>query len=126
MSFSRYAGAIARSAGADQDEQNVPDSSQGIAKWILKRILSRLRAYEHFEKNISHPVGAWELVRAFVGRGPPDFSDYYYIYGLLDCASQLARILNNDLVPPEFKERMKRIILKSRDPSFRWKAVSFP
>lgn len=107
-------------------EINISDASQTDATRILKKILARLRMYGRFEENVSRPPYKVDLFRAFLNRGPPHFSAYYYIYGLLDCAAQLARILDGDRIPQAFEHTMEQIIAKSKEPSFRWKAVSLP
>lgn len=126
LASDRFTKVITRTADTSQDECDTPNSSQGEAVSVLKRILSILYTYGPFEEDISYPARALEVLRAVTRRGPPGFSHYHYIYGLLDCATQLGRILDGGHVPQEFEERMKQVILRSRNPSFRWKAVSFP
>jgi hypothetical protein len=115
---------VVKSAPSDADRKRcyVLDSPQSLATWILERILSLLND-EQIEGNVCHPDIAWQHFLAFFNRGPPCFGDYYYLYGLLDCATQLGRILEKDMVPWLFVERMQKIIRKSKDPSLRWKAV---
>lgn len=50
---------------------------------------------------------------------------YFYLYGLLDCATQLGRILPYDRVKDEFKNKMMAIIRRSEEESYQWKAVSY-
>ena len=98
------------------------DPVQDLATWILERILSLLNRFEQFERNVSHPAAAWQHFIAFFDRGPLRFGDYYYLYGLLDCATQLGKILEE--APSPFEDRMREIVRSSKDPSLRWKAVS--
>jgi len=99
-----------------------PPTLAPLTAWILKRLLSLLNT-QIIEENISQPSNTWKNFLAFVNRGPPCFNDYYYLYGLLDCATQLGRILYETAVPHEFEERMREIVKKSKDASLRWKAV---
>jgi hypothetical protein len=117
-----YAKIVKSAPGANRRNCNALGSPRTLATWILERILSLLNS-EQIEENVSHPATAWNHFLAFINRGPPCFGDYYYLYGLLDCATQLGRILERGMVPSSFEERMRKIIQKSKDPSLRWKAV---
>ena len=100
-------------------------SLRTLVTWILERILSLLNK-ENLEESVTHPATAWNSLLAFFDRGPPCFSEYYYVYGLLDCATQLARILESGMVPLPFEQKMWKLIQSSRGPSLRWKAVCNP
>jgi hypothetical protein len=99
-----------------------PPTFATLTVWILERLLLLLKT-QTIEENISQPSNTWKNFLTFVNRGPPCFNDYYYLYGLLDCATQLGRILDETTVPLEFEERMREIVKKSKDASLRWKAV---
>jgi hypothetical protein len=115
---------VSKGALSDADRKRfyVLDSPQSLATWILERILSLLND-DQIEGNVYRPDRARQHILAFFSHGPPCFGDYYYLYGLLDCATQLGRILEKDMVSSFFVERMRKIIRKSKDPSLRWKAV---
>jgi len=98
-------------------------SAPKLAVWVLKKILKSLDKKTQ-EGGVSQPKDAWEIFLAFWGRQPPRFSDYYYLYGLLDCATQLGRIIDHEMLPAGFEERMQKIIRNSIAPTLRWKAVS--
>jgi len=48
-----------------------------------------------------------------------------YFYGILDCARQLSKVIEQDSLPLAFRALITRIIAKAKEPRFRWKAVSF-
>jgi len=98
-------------------------SAPKLAAWVLEKILESLDKETHEEK-VSQPNDAWTIFLAFWGKTPPRFNDYYYLYGLLDCATQLGRIIDHGMLPAGFEERMQKIIRDSIDPTLRWKAVS--
>jgi hypothetical protein len=50
---------------------------------------------------------------------------YFYLYGLLDCATELGRIFPCDRITDEFNSKMMTIICRSEEESYRWKAVSY-
>ena len=122
LAFDLYTKVVKSAPSADQPQHNALGSPRTLVKWILERILLLL-SDEQIEENASHPATAWNHFLAFFNRGPPCFSDYYYLYGLLDCATQLGRILEKAMLPSSFEEKMREIIQKSKDPSLRWKAV---
>jgi hypothetical protein len=101
-------------------------SPQRVSLWILEQILMVLNKTE-MEKDVSSPAYLVKDFYAAAGRNAPSFNKYHFLYGLLDCSTQLARML----LPPEpyakqldrFQQRMARIIENSEDRSLRWKAV---
>ncbi|KAI9771280.1 MAG: hypothetical protein M1840_002250 [Geoglossum simile] len=95
-----------------------------LAGWILKRILSVVKD-DPFETTVSCPSPRWEYLLAYLNRGPPSADKYFYLYGLLDCATQLGRVIGRDRVPPQLIVRMEGIIENSTEDSFRWKALEF-
>ena len=70
------------------------------------------------------PTPVHEFFLAFTGRGPPPLKLYFFLYGLLDCAALLCRVIPNGALENSFKNQMKRILRQGVEPSFRWKAVS--
>jgi hypothetical protein len=101
-------------------------SSLDLAAVILDQILVELEKYDHFETTTRPRSSCWEYFRAILcDRGPPAMDTYFYLYGLLDCATQLSRILSYDRIKDEFKSKMMTIIRKSEEESYRWKAVSY-
>ena len=110
------------SSTAGRRRSDALDPPQALATEILERILCLLND-DYINENVYQPTTTWERFLAFFNRGPPCLGKYYYLYGLLDCATQLGRILENSMVPRSFAERMREIVQRSRDPSLRWKAV---
>jgi hypothetical protein len=100
------------------------DCSRDFAKIILGHILQLLDQRPDFERTDRPPPAIWDQILAFFKRGPPDFSRYFYLYGLLDCATQVARTVPLASVGRNFTSRMRLIIQSSKEPSYRWKAVS--
>ena len=102
---------------------------QRLSLWLLEHILMVLNKPE-MEKEVSSPA---YLVKDFcvaAGRNAPSFKGYHFLYGLLDCSTQLARMLLPGMVPElyaeqldRFQQRMARIIENSKERSLRWKAV---
>lgn len=99
-------------------------SPQDLAEWIFRRILFTINRIGQPEKNTSSPPVKLDYVRAFMDRGPPSFDKYFYVYGLLDTASQLSRVIDPGKIPLDLELRMKNIIEQSKEASYRWKAVS--
>jgi hypothetical protein len=93
-----------------------------LATSILERILLLL-SNDFIEEKVSQPTNAWRNFLAFTDRGPPCFNDYFYLYGLLDCATQLGRIVDKNAISLIFEERVRKIVKNSKDSSIRWKAV---
>jgi hypothetical protein len=106
----------------DHQQPNV-NCYMSASVWILKTILSLLNA-EKIDKNVSEPADILQNIRAFFSRGPPSFSVYHYWYALLDCATQVGRIIEKENIPPGFAEKIREIIKKSTSASIRLKAVS--
>ena len=86
-----------------------------------------LRENESFESNV-HPRHRYlDQISALLNHGPAGLDKYHYFYGLLDCASQLGRIIDPKRYPAGVEERMRQIIERTQsngEASFRWKAVS--
>lgn len=100
-------------------------SSLDLAAAILDQILVELNRHDQFETTIRRRSSFWEYFHVICDRGPPGMDTYLYLYGLLDCATQLGRILPYDRIKDEFKSKMMTIIRKSEEESYRWKAVSY-
>jgi hypothetical protein len=102
---------------------------QLVSLWILEDILMVLNETD-MEKDVSSPAYLVKDFYAAAGRNAPTFNEYHFLYGLLDCSTQLARMLFPGIVPElyveqldRFQQRMARIIENSKDRSLRWKAV---
>jgi hypothetical protein len=125
--FDFYGRVVSQSAKNDQDPASnsspILDCSRNLAKSALGHILKLLDQNQDFERTASPPPAIWEQILAFLRRGPPDFNRYFYLYGLLDCATQIARIIPLESVEKDLTSRMKLIIQSSKEPTFRWKAV---
>ena len=102
------------------------ESSMGLAVAVLDQILVELKKHNRFETTIRRPSSIWEYFLAIRNRTTPAMDTYFYLYGLLDCATQLGRILPHDRIKDEFKSKMMAIIRGSEEESYRWKAVSYP
>ncbi|KAH8597739.1 hypothetical protein B0O99DRAFT_592299 [Bisporella sp. PMI_857] len=107
------------------------ESPQRLALWILEYILMVLDNTET-EKGVSSPAYWIKDFCAAAGRNAPSFNGYHFLYGLLDCSTQLARMLLPGMVPEScieqldrFQQTMVRIIENSKDRSLRWKAIEF-
>lgn len=101
------------------------ESSMDLAVAILDQILVELKRHNHFETTIRRRSSFGEYFLAIRDRGPPEMDTYFYLYGLLDCATQLGRILPYGRIKDEFKSKMMTIIRRSKEESYRWKAVSY-
>ena len=65
----------------------------------------------------------WPKMRTMVRLGPPDLDQGYYVFGLLDCAAQLATLGNPGMFPVQFVNKVMSLILENNVPEYRWKAV---
>ena len=100
------------------------DRSHGVVDLVLGKILTELKRDEAFERKFTHTLPHQDYLLVMLNRGPPNMDSYFYYYGLLDCATQLARIIPNSKITRELRLRMERIIWHSREDSYCWKAVS--
>jgi hypothetical protein len=102
------------------------DCSERVANVALRQILKVLdfASNKGFEKDICRPRKSREQISALLDHGPSSLDKYNYFYGLLDCASQLASIIDHERYPVGFEVRMRLIIASCKEASFRWKAVS--
>jgi hypothetical protein len=99
-------------------------SSLNLAAAVLDQISVELKRHNQFETTICRRSSFWEYFRVICDRGPPAMDSYFYLYGLLDCMTQLGRILPYDNIKDEFKSKIMTIIRRSEEESYRWKAVS--
>jgi hypothetical protein len=99
-------------------------SSLNLAAAVLDQILVKLKRHNQFETTVCRRSSFWEYLHIICDRGPPAMDSYFYLYGLLDCATQLGRILPYDEIKDEFKSKMMTIIRRSEEESYQWKAVS--
>jgi hypothetical protein len=100
------------------------EASLDLAAAILEKILVELKRHDGFETTIRPRSTFWKYFLAICDRGPPAMDTYFYLYGLLDCATELGRILPYDRITDEFNSKMMTIICRSEEESYRWKAVS--
>jgi hypothetical protein len=124
LALNRFA-SVSSSSGAPNAPNEILDRSQQFSSGILSSILAKFdgNGDDRFENEPSRGRLGGSF-GAFLNQGPPNLGPYYILYGLLDCASRLARILPPTMLEPEFKERMMRIICQSKESSYQWKAVS--
>ena len=100
------------------------DRSHRAVDLVLGKILTELKRDKAFERKFGPTFPHRDYLLAMLNRGPPDMDPYFYYYGLLDCATLLARIIPNSKIASELRLRMERIIWHSREDSYCWKAVS--
>ena len=98
--------------------------SQELATIILAKILTIFDDHPRFEDGVRPRTKYQEYFVSFFNTGPSNLDPFLYFYGLLDCVSQLSKILSLDRFCPTLSKRMKRIVASSQEPSYRWKAVS--
>lgn len=122
-----YAKALEQSTPIDRNDEAdhhlALKFSHDLADLILAKILSIVNEHDRFETTVSPPSALWEHIVAFLYHSP-QLDLYFYLYGLLDCATKLSSILRHDNLPQDFKSRMLQTICDSKDNSYRWKAVS--
>ncbi|KAH8679923.1 hypothetical protein BGZ60DRAFT_561433 [Tricladium varicosporioides] len=130
LAFDLHATFVATAAHGDGGLSN-ERPAQRLALYTLGKILKLLGKGQN-EVDAVSPARAWQNVLAMFNRDPPSFGEYHYFYGLVDCASQLARILQPTLMPQDsrmalraFEDRMKTVITTVREQSLRWKAIEF-
>lgn len=68
------------------------------------------------------PNNQWDRTRSFVRR-VPELNTWYFMYGLLDCAIQLAQAFGPSRVPSGLRRALQRLAYTSTEEHFRWKAV---
>lgn len=101
------------------------ECSKSVAETALRQILRALELTNDkpFEADVHPPSKRHIRTSALFNRGPTKLTEYNYFYGLLDLASQLGNIIGPDRYPDGFIVRMRSIIRKSKEASFRWKAL---
>ncbi|KAL8717606.1 MAG: hypothetical protein Q9225_005160 [Loekoesia sp. 1 TL-2023] len=65
----------------------------------------------------------WNWPWAKLRLGPPSLNKWYFFYGLLDCAAQLARGLGPDWISARLLGMFARIMEESEFEEFRWKIL---
>lgn len=97
--------------------------AQDFAKMILERLSHVITQDEQVDLPIQ-PLSPLKTMSAALPSLPSlDISTYFY--GILDCARQLSKVIEQDSLPLAFPALMTRIIARAKEPRFRWKAVSF-
>ena len=94
--------------------------AQDFAKMILER-LSHVITQDEQVDLATQPLSPLKSMSAAL----PSLDISTYFYGILDCARQLSKVIEQDGLPLAFPALMTRIIVKAKEPRFRWKAVSF-
>ncbi|KAL8825689.1 MAG: hypothetical protein Q9170_007696 [Blastenia crenularia] len=64
---------------------------------------------------------SWNWPLARLRQGPPSMNKWYFFYGLLDCAAQLARRLPSDQISTNLLKTFARIMEESEFEELRWK-----
>lgn len=72
------------------------------------------------------PGTKWHKLLAAIQWNTPDLDRGWYYFGLLDCAAQLAALVEPAVLPQGFVGRIKKLIFRKASLEYRWKAVSFP
>lgn len=75
----------------------------------------------HFQTIPSRKVDPWNWPLARLRLGPPSMNKWYFFYGLLDCAAQVARHLEPEQMSPELLENLRQLMAESEFEEFRWK-----
>ena len=69
------------------------------------------------------PSGFWNWARVFTARGPPRLDRSYYLYGLLDCAEQMAHFLLPGTLSSALRQGFDALKLQSLGARYRSKVV---
>jgi len=88
---------------------------------IMKLVLELL--HTSIQEIPSRKSDAWNWPFARLRRGPPLLNKWYFFYGLLDCAAQLARQLRPGQLPAAFLGRLERLMEETEFEEFRWKVT---
>jgi len=88
---------------------------------IIKLVFELLHV--SFQEIPSRKSDAWNWPFARLRRGPPLLNKWYFFYGLLDCAAQLARHLRPGQLPAPFLRRLERLMEETEFEEFRWKVT---
>ena len=67
--------------------------------------------------------GQWLKLRSLLDLGPPTLDRGYYLFGLLDCAAQLAALIYLSRYRPTLLEMMTDLISTSNIAEYRWLSV---
>ena len=98
-----------------------------IASIILPALVEKVELLVDAETRTSLPTlrGNWPRLRTLLDLPPPTLNRGYYLYGLLDCAAQLATMADLSVHRQTFLEKIKALIFTSEVREYRWKAVSY-
>jgi len=107
-------------------EATLNDHLREAAAIVVPALLDRVEVLLDKETRTSPPRlgGQWPKVRPLMNLPPPVLDRGYYYFGVLDCAAQLATLIDLWLHRESLFKKMIRIILISDVPEYRWKAVS--
>ena len=68
--------------------------------------------------------GQWLILRSLLDLGPPALDRGYYLFGLLDCAVQLAGLIDLLKYRGSLVEKMTELVMTCNIAEYRWQAVS--
>ncbi|KAL8738320.1 MAG: hypothetical protein Q9181_000863 [Wetmoreana brouardii] len=109
-------------ATADTGNHDVEElENVGMASDVVRFVQELLRI--HIRAIPSRRSDAWDWPLARFRRGPPLMNKWYFFYGLLDCAAQLARHLRPQQMPADVLGGLERLMNEADFEEFRWKVV---
>ncbi|KAL8704700.1 MAG: hypothetical protein Q9201_002162 [Fulgogasparrea decipioides] len=114
--------AISVLATADTGNHDVEElENVEMATDVVNLVQELLRI--HIRAIPSRRSDAWNWPLARFRRGPPLMNKWYFFYGLLDCAAQLARHLLPEQMPADLLGGLERLMNEADFEEFRWKVV---
>ncbi|KAL8708755.1 MAG: hypothetical protein Q9220_006397 [cf. Caloplaca sp. 1 TL-2023] len=91
------------------------------ANQIVELVQELLMVYSQEIPSRNDDYWNWPLAR--LRRGPPSLNKWYFFYGLLDCASQVAGYLKPGQISDELLRVLVRLLRISDFEEFRWKVL---
>ena len=77
------------------------------------------------EPSWPEPGTKWHKLLAVLQWGTPRLDRGWYYFGLLDCISQLAALVDPAVLPKSLVSKIDESIYRKASMEFRWKAVSW-
>ena len=119
--YTRLASSLNRESADAINAEQMRTAATTITSALLAKIGEMLLT----EDSLSPPRlrNQWPKTRTTFRLGPPDLDQGYYVFGLLDCAAQLATLGSPGMFPVQFFDKVMSLILENNVPEYRWKAV---
>jgi len=120
--YTRLATSLTRESSLAADRDQVREAAAVIVMTLLLK-LDRILPEEN-STSWPEPGSKWHKLLAAINWETPKLDRGWYYFGLLDCAAQLAALVDPSMLPKGFISSIKQLIFRKASLEYRWKAVS--